>query len=227
MESLDPQLIERIEDYIEGLFVPPDEVLALNLADAEAAGLPRINVSANQGRLLYLLAKIAGARRVLEVGTLGGYSTTWLARALPRDGLMVTLELDRVHAEVARKNLDRAALPVAVDIRVGPAADSLRGMIGSGEAPFDLVFLDANKSGYVEYLELALQLSRPGTLILADNVIRHGLVLDARPGDPNDAGAKAFNEVIARHPRLESHILPIVRDRMDGLSISLVRPGIQ
>jgi predicted O-methyltransferase YrrM len=227
MESLNPQLIERIEAYIEALFNPPDPVLSQNLADADAAGLPQINVSPNQGRLLYLLARIAGARRVLEVGTLGGYSTTWLARALPADGRLVTLELDPVHAAVARRNLDRAALAVPIDIRIGPAADSLRDLIRAGAAPFDLVFLDADKTGYVEYLELALQLSRPGTLILADNVIRHGNVLDPHPPDPYDAGARAFNEVIARHPRLESLILPIVRDRMDGLSISLVRPGIQ
>ena len=200
-----------------------DAALSRNLADAEAAGLPAINVSPNQGRLLYLLAKIAGAKRVLEVGTLGGYSTTWLARALPADGLVVTLELDPRHAEVARRNLERAALAPAIDLRVGPAADSLRELIRSATAPFDLVFLDANKSGYVEYLDLALQLSRPGTLILADNVIRHGLVLDSKPADPNDAGAKAYNEAIAGDPRLESLILPIVRARVDGLAISIVR----
>ena len=223
MEPVNEQLIERIDAYIEALFTPPDPALSQNLADAEAAGLPPINVSPNQGRLLYLLAKIAGARRVLEIGTLGGYSTTWLARALPADGLLVTLELEPRHAEVARRSLDRAALAPAIDIRVGPAADSLRDLIRAATAPFDLIFLDANKSGYVEYLDLALELSRPGTLILADNVIRHGLVLDPHPADPNDAGAKAYNEAIARHPRLESLILPIVRARVDGLSISLVR----
>jgi predicted O-methyltransferase YrrM len=182
-----------------------------------------INVSPNQGRLLYLLAKIARAKRVLEIGTLGGYSTTWLARALPADGLLVTLELDPKHAEVARRSLERAALAPKIDLRVGPAADSLRELMRSGTAPFDLVFIDANKSGYVEYLDLALQLSRPGTLVLADNVIRHGLVLDPNPADPNDAGAKAYNAAIAAHPRLESLILPIVRARVDGMSISLVR----
>ena len=223
MEPVNEQLIERIDAYIEDLFTPPDPALSQNLADAEAAGLPPINVSPNQGRLLYLLAKIAGARRVLEIGTLGGYSTTWLARALPADGLLVTLELEPRHAEVARRSLERAGLAPAIDIRIGPAADSLRDLIHSAAAPFDLIFLDANKSGYVEYLGLALELSRPGTLILADNVIRHGLVLDSHPADPNDAGAKAYNEAIARHPRLESLILPIVRARVDGLSISLVR----
>jgi caffeoyl-CoA O-methyltransferase len=223
MEPFNPQLIERIDAYVEALFTPPDPVLSQNLADADAAGLPPINVSPNQGRLLYLLAKIAGARRVLEIGTLGGYSTTWLARALPADGLLVTLELQPRHAEVARRSLVRAAVAPAIDIRVGPAAASLRDLIRAATAPFDLIFLDADKSGYVEYLNLALELSRPGTLILADNVIRHGLVLDPHPSDPNDAGAKAYNEAIARHPRLESLILPIIRARVDGLSISLVR----
>jgi len=223
MESVNAQLIERIDAYIEGLFIPPDEVLSRNLADAGAAGLPAINVSPNQGKLLYLLARIAGARRVLEIGTLGGYSTTWLARALPADGELVTLELDARHAEVARESLRRAELAPVIDIRVGPAADSLRELIRSGAGPFDLIFIDANKSGYVEYLNLALELSRPGTVILADNVIRHGIVLDPAPDDPNDAGAKAYNEVIARHPRLESVFLPIVRARVDGMSISVVR----
>jgi predicted O-methyltransferase YrrM len=223
MQPVNEELIERIDAYIEDLFTQPDEALSQNLADAEAAGLPSINVSPNQGRLLYLLAKLAGAKRVLEIGTLGAYSTTWLARALPADGRLVTLELEARHAGVARRNLERAGLAAAIDLRVGPAADSLRDLIRSSTVPFDLVFLDANKSGYVEYLELALQLSRPGTLILADNVIRHGLVLDSNPADPNDAGAKAYNEIIARHPRLESLILPIVRARVDGMAISLVR----
>jgi predicted O-methyltransferase YrrM len=223
MEPLNEQLIERIDAYIEDLFTPPDQALSRNLADADAAGLPPINVSPNQGRLLYLLAKMFRAKRVLEVGTLGGYSTTWLARALPADGLLVTLELEPRHAEVARRSLDRAALAAAIDIRVGPAADSLRELIRSRAAAFDLIFIDANKSGYVEYLNLALELSRPGTVILADNVIRHGLVLDPQPADPNDAGAKAYNEAVAHHPRLESIVLPIVRARVDGLAISLVR----
>lgn len=223
MEPLNAHLIERIDSYIESLFTPADLPLSQNLADAAAAGLPQINVSPNQGRLLYLLTKIAGAQRVLEIGTLGGYSTTWLARALPANGALVTLELDPKHAAVARRSLDRAALAVTIDIRIGPAADSLRSLIRSGTAPFDLIFIDADKSGYVEYLELAMQLSRSGTLILADNVIRHGMVLEPHPADPHDAGAKAYNDAIASDPRLESLIVPIVRARVDGLSISRVR----
>jgi predicted O-methyltransferase YrrM len=149
------------------------------------------------------------------------WSTTF-APACPPDSASVTTACTS-GIQVARRSLDRAALAPAVDIRVGPAADSLRDLIRTANAPFDLIFLDANKSGYVEYLNLALELSRPGTLILADNVIRHGLVLDSHPADPNDAGAKAYNDAIARRPRLESLILPIGRARVDGLSISLVR----
>ena len=223
MESLDAELVERIDDYIEALFTPADAALTANLADAAAAGLPAIHVSPNEGRLLDLLAKISGARRVLEIGTLGGYSTTWLARALPPGGTVLSLEMDARHAEVARRNLDRAELTVPVEIRIGSAADSLRELIRSGAAPFDLVFIDANKTGYPEYLELSLQLSRPGTLILADNVIRNGLVLDAEPADANDRAARAYNQAIAKHPRLESLIVPIVRRRIDGLAISIVR----
>ena len=223
MQPVNEELIERIDAYIEDLFTRPDEVLTRNLADAEAAGLPSIHVSPNQGRLLYLLAMMVGAKRVLEIGTLGGYSATWLARALPADGLFVSLELEARNAGVARRSLERAGLSVAIDVRVGPAAESLRALIRSASPPFDVVFLDADKSGYVEYLELALQLSRPGTLILADNVIRHGQVLHSNPADANDAGARAYNQVIAGHPRQESLILPIVRARLDGMAISLVR----
>ena len=216
-------LLKQVDDYIEGLFVEPDPALVRALADAEAAGLPAINVSANQGRLLYLLARISGAQRILEVGTLGGYSTTWLGRALPAGGLIVTLELDATHAEVARRNLARALPDVRVDLRVGRAADTLRAMIGDNRPPFDFVFIDADKPGYSEYLDLALQLSRPGTVIVADNLIRDGLVLEASPPDENARAARAFNAAIAAHPRLESIILPIVRRAIDGMSISVVR----
>jgi caffeoyl-CoA O-methyltransferase len=217
-------LVERIDRYIEELFVTPDPTLDQNLRDAEAAGLPPINVSANEGKLLYLIAKIARAARVLEVGTLAGYSTTWLARALPPGGKVVTLEVDPKHAAVARKNLDRSVPGVDVDVRVGPASDLLRRMIVAREPPFDIVFIDADKPSYREYLDLSLELSHPGTVILADNVIRHGGVTDAEPGDENARAAKAFNDAIAKHSRLESIILPIVRERIDGLSISIVKP---
>src|SRR5579863_1281540 len=223
MQPFDEKLAQRIDSYIESLFVPGDPILAANIEAARAAGLPQIAVSANQGKLLYLLARIAGAKRILEIGTLGGYSTTWLARALPADGVLVTLELEAKHAQVARRSLERAGLGSKVDIRVGPANDSLRNLIRLGGEPFDFIFIDADKAGYVEYLELSLQLSRRGTMILADNVIRGGLVMAGNPPDAADRGARAYNDAIARDPRLESLILPIVRRRVDGLAISIVR----
>jgi predicted O-methyltransferase YrrM len=223
MEPVNEQLLERVETYVEGLFVPADPALADNLRDAQAAGLPEIQVTANQGKLLYLLMKIAGAKRVLEIGTLGGYSTTWLARAVPADGKVTTLELETIHAAVARKNIDRAGVSQRVEIIVGPAADSLRRLIREKTPPFDAVFIDADKTGYAEYLDLVLQLSRPGTVILADNLIRHGRVMEPSPPDDSDRAVRAFNEILARHPRLETIILPTVKQKVDGISISRVR----
>ncbi len=223
MESFNEQLAAKVDQYIEHLLNPHDEALAQNLQDARTADLPAINVSPNEGKLLYLIAKIAGATRVLEIGTLGGYSTTWLARALPADGKVITLELDQKHAAVAQKNLDRARVADRVEVRVGRAVDSLRSMIDRREAPFDLIFIDADKPSYVEYLDLALRLSHAGTVILADNLIRNGRVIADRPPDESARGAKAFNDALAAHPRLDSIILPIIRENLDGLSISIVK----
>jgi caffeoyl-CoA O-methyltransferase len=221
-EKLDFELATCVDRYIEELFVPPDKALTEGLAEARAQGLPDIQVAPNEGKLLYLLARIAGAARILEIGTLGGYSCTWLARAVPATGLVVTLEVDPHHAQIARRNVARAGLAERVDIRVGPAADALRRMTSEGEAPFDLVFIDADKERYCEYLELCLPLTRPGSVILADNLIRGGRVLEAEPGDVRVTAVKQFNATIARHPRLDSLILPIIRDELDGLSISIV-----
>jgi predicted O-methyltransferase YrrM len=223
VESIDEKLAGRVDRYIEALFAPQDPVLIENLKNAGLAGLPSINVSPNEGKLLFLLAKISGAGRILEVGTLSAYSTTWLARALPPGGKVITLEVDPKHADVARKNLALAGLSGQVEVRVGNAAETMRQMAAGGESPFDLVFIDADKPRYVEYLRLALELTRSGSLILADNLIRSGRVLEAAPGDPNARGAKAFNEAMAADPRLESIILPTYRDKLDGLSISRVK----
>jgi predicted O-methyltransferase YrrM len=223
METSDDQLLERLDAYVETLFASQDEGLLESLKAADSAGLPSINVSPSQGKLMYLLAKLVGARRILEIGTLGGYSTTWLARALPAKGKVITLELNPRNAEVARANFERAGVADRVEIRVGAGADSLKKMIATGEETFDLVFIDADKPGYLEYLRLTLELSHPGTLILADNLLRNGLVLEADPADENARGVKAFNEAIAAHPRLESIVLPIYREHIDGLSISLVK----
>lgn len=223
MEQFNEQLAVKVDQYIEALLNPYDEALAENLRNTQAADLPTINVSPNEGKLLYLITKIAGAKRVLEIGTLGGYSATWLARALPADGKVITLELDQKHAEVASKNLGRAGVADRVELRVGRATETLRQMIDQRQAPFDLIFIDADKASYVEYLDLALQLSHAGTIILADNLIRNGRVIDEQPPDESARGAKAFNEALAANQRLDSIILPIVRTNLDGLSISIVR----
>ncbi len=223
MESFNEQLAAKVDRYIETLLNPHDEALAQNLKDAEAAGLPTINVSPNEGKLLYLIARMIHARRVLEIGTLGGYSTTWLARALPPDGKVITLELDEAHAMVARKNLTRAGVADWVEVRLGRAVETLRHMIDQHETPFDLIFIDADKSGYVDYLNLSLRLSHSGTVILADNVIRNGRVLADQPDDEAARATKVFNDALAANGKLESIILPIVRSNLDGLSISIVK----
>ena len=225
MERLNEGLVESIDAYIQSLFVPDDSVLTDSLNAAAAAGLPPIHVSPNQGKLLYLIAKIGRAARILEIGTLGGYSAIWLARALPEGGRLISLERDPAHAKVARENLARAGLSAQTEVRVGAAADLLLEMITAEDPPFDLIFIDANKPGYVQYLDLSLRLSRPGTVILADNVIRHGGVMQNPPPDENAAAAKSFNATLAGHPRLESLIVPIIRERIDGLSVSIVKPA--
>ena len=218
-----PSRLEDIDRYIERIFVGSDAALAQNLADAKAGGLPEISVSPNQGKLLSLLVAMTKARRVLEIGTLGGYSTTWLARAMGPDGLLISLELMPNHAAIARHSIARAKVDPTVDIRVGAASDSLRAMIAAGEAPFDFIFIDADKPGYYEYLELSLQLAHAGTVIVADNVIRNGAVLDDDAADENARAMRVFNAALAAHPRLESIIIPLMREHIDGISISIVR----
>lgn len=213
----------QIEQYIESLFVEADPALAQGLADADAAGLPPIQVAPNQGKLLCLLAKMSGAQRILEIGTLGGYSTIWLARALPVSGTLTTLELNQTHAEVARRNVDRAGVGARVTIEVGPAAETMRRLTDQRVAPFDLIFIDADKPGYSTYLDLCMPLSRPGTVIIADNLIRNGAVLDEAPHDDNARAARAFNAKLAAHPRLESIIMPALGKSVDGMSISIVK----
>ena len=212
-----------VDDYIGGLFLTPDAALEAALADSAAAGLPEIAVSPAQGKLLTLLARAIGARRILEIGTLGGYSAICLARALPPDGRLVTLELEPKHAAVARANLARAGLAERVEGRVGPAVMSLAHLAAKGAEPFDLVFIDADKPSYVAYLQGSLPLARPGTLIIADNVVRQGRVLDAASDDANAQGARRFNEQLAADPRLSAVVLQTVGSKgHDGLAIALV-----
>ena len=213
-------LLLQIDSYIEGLFAQPDPALEGTLRRSHRAGLPEIHVSPNEGRLLQLLAETAGARRVLEVGTLGGYSTIHLARALPEDGSLISLELHERYAKIARENLAEAGLVDNVEVRVGDARKLLADMVEAGAEPFDLTFIDADKVSYPEYLEWALRLSRPGSLILADNVIRGGSVLD--PEDESARATREFNETLAKDVRLSALILPLIRERVDGLAIARV-----
>jgi caffeoyl-CoA O-methyltransferase len=213
--------LTQIDGYIEGLFAPQDEALEVAVREAQRAGLPEIHVSPNEGKLLRLLAEIVGARRILEIGTLGGYSAINLARGMAEDGLLISLEIDEHHAEVARQNVERAGLAEKVEIRVGDAKELLAKIAGSDEGPFDIIFIDADKEGYPEYLEWALRLSRSGSLILGDNTIWGGTIIE-----PQDEPARAiheFNERLAGDPQLSAIILPIMRERVDGLAIARVR----
>jgi predicted O-methyltransferase YrrM len=216
-------LLARIDDYIEEMFAPQDEALEAALREMRRAGLPQIQVSPNEAKLLQLLAEMVGARRILEVGTLGGYSAIHFGRALPEDGTLISLEIDERHAEVARKNVERAGLSSKVEIRVGDARELLARITENAEGPFDVVFIDADKEGYPEYLEWALKLARPGSLILGDNTIRSGSILD--PQDDSARATSEFNERIAGDPRLSAILLPILRERVDGLTIARVREG--
>jgi predicted O-methyltransferase YrrM len=220
----DADLFVALDRYIDGLFAPEDAALTAALADASAAGLPPIQVSAGQGKLIYLLAKLVGARRILEVGTLGGYSTIWLARALPADGQLITLELERRHAEVAGRNVARAGLAEKVEIIVGPALESLPALAERAAGPFDLVFLDADKVNYPSYFKEIMRMVRPGALILGDNVIRAGTVLDPRPEDPSAGAARDFNALLAADERLEAVVIQQVGVKgHDGLAIARVK----
>lgn len=199
--------------------------MALDAASVRSAeaGLPDIAVAPVQGKLLQLLATMAGARRILEVGTLGGYSTIWLARALPEDGRLVTLEVDPHHAAVARGNIDRAGVGARVEMRVGPAADTLASMVGVGEGPFDFVFIDADKPNNVTYLRHALALSRPGTTIIVDNVIREGSILDSENPDPRVRGTRALFDAVAAEPRLTATAVQTVgAKKWDGFLLAVV-----
>ena len=214
-------LLQEIDVYVEGLFGSSDEVLEAALRESRRGGLPEINISPNQGRLMQLLAAIAGARRILEIGTLGGYSGIHLARALPEDGTLISLEIDEHHASVARKNFGRAGLSDVVEVRVGDAHELLATLIETGEAPFDLIFIDADKESYPEYLDASLQLVRPGSLILGDNTIRGGTVLDPKEGTARST--REFNRLVAENPDLQGVVLPLIRERIDGLTIARVK----
>ena len=215
-----------VERYFTDLLMPPDEALEAALQASDAAGLPSINVAPNVGKLLHLLARAQGARRILEIGTLGGYSTIWLARALPADGRLITLDFDPRHVQVARANIARAGLSHVVDMRLGRAVETLSELAQAGEGPCDFVFIDADKESYTDYLEWSLKLSRPGTMIVADNVVRAGRVTDPASGDPLIEGVRRFNEKLAAETRVSATAIQLVGSKgHDGLAIAVVSDG--
>lgn len=212
-----------VDEYISSLCIPADPVLDAAVVASQAAGLPDIAVSPAQGKLLYLLALTRQAQSILEIGTLGGYSSIWLARSLPPEGRLVTLELSPVHAEVARANIARAALQAQVEVRVGPAIEALPRLATEGAGPFDFVFIDADKPGYPDYWPWALRLARRGTLIVADNVVRDGAVADANSTDANVQGVRRYLECVAAEPRVASTVLQTVGVKgYDGVSVAVV-----
>jgi len=222
--SVSDRLWSDVDDYLVEVLGIGDPVVRDALRRSVEAGLPPINVAPHQGRMLELLARGWGARRILEIGTLGGYSTIWLARALAGDGVLVSLELDARHAEVARRNIDQAGFAALAQVRVGLALDSLRSLVDEHAAPFDLIFIDADKESYPEYFEWSLQLARPGTLVIADNVIRDGAILDPENTDARVAGVRRFLERVGREPRVSATAVQTVGGKgYDGFALIYVR----
>lgn len=217
---MNKDLWTAVDRYLADLYLPPDAALDAALAESAAAGLPAINVTAAQGRFLRLLAEIQGARLILEIGTLGAYSTIWLARALPAGGRLISLEADLKHAAVARKNLARAGLLDVVDVRLGPALETLSTLASEGHGPFDFIFIDADKPSYPEYFTWALTLSRKGTVIVVDNVIRDGAIADANSSDERVQGVQRFNALAAADQRVSVTTLQTVGPKgYDGFAL--------
>jgi predicted O-methyltransferase YrrM len=217
------QLWTDVDRYISDLLVGPDPALEAALADSTAAGLPPISVTPNLGKLLLLLARAQQARAILEIGTLGGYSTIWLARALSPDGRLITLEANAMHAQVARANIARAGLAEMVDVRLGKALDTLPKIAAENPAPFDLIFIDADKSNIPDYFAWSLKLARKGTLIIVDNVIRKGNVIDAASTDPDVQGVRRFNQILAKEKRVVATEIQTVGSKgYDGFALALV-----
>jgi len=212
-----------VDQYFADLLIPSDATLDAALADSAAAGLPPINVAPNQGKLLYLLAKLHGTRTILEIGTLGGYSTIWLARALPVDGRLVTLEVDALHANVARSNIARAGLADRVELRLGRAIDLLPELAAERREPFDFIFIDADKVSAADYFTWSLKLSRPGTVILVDNVVREGEVINAESSDASVQGVRRLNQLLAAEKRVTATAIQTVGSKgYDGFALAIV-----
>jgi predicted O-methyltransferase YrrM len=215
---------KKVDAFFAEALIPADSALEAALAANRKAELPAIDVTPLQGRFMELLIHATGARRVLEIGTLGGYSTIWLARAVGDKGKVITLELVKRHAEIAQQNLDQAGVANRVELRIGHASESLAALVDERCAPFDFIFIDADKAGYPDYLQWSLKLSRPGTVIIADNVVRDGKVIDPDDPDPNIQGVRRFTELAAREPRLSTTVLQTVGGKgYDGFAIAFVQ----
>ncbi len=214
---------DAIDSYVGDLFLKKDAALDATIKSIHEAGMPQISIFPNQGAFLQILIRISKARRILEIGTLGGYSSIWLARGLPDDGKLVTIELQEKYAAVARKNIERAKLLDKVDIRIGDAVKHMKTMIHEKEPDFDIIFLDAHKPSYEQYLELSLPLTHPGSLIIADNAIYSGEVVNSHSKDELVLGIRRFNKALANHPKLEATILPTISQKgLDGIAIAVV-----
>ena len=221
---MDNKLFEDVDQYIGDLFNDQDSTLEATEQSITEFNIPPISISLNQGKFLMLLAKLCQAKKILEIGTLAGYSTIWLARALPANGRLITLEYEPLHAQVAQKNIARAGLDHIVEIRVGKAIELLPQLVTEGAGPFDMIFIDADKPPYKEYFDWALKLSRPGTLIVADNVIREGKVLEAESPDEMVAGVKRFNEALAANTAVTATIIQTVGSKEhDGMALAIVK----
>jgi predicted O-methyltransferase YrrM len=221
MLVMSQELWTAVDRYITDLLVPKDEALEGALEATAKAGMPAIAVSPAQGKLLMMLAQVLGARKILEIGTLGGYSTIWLARGLADGGKLITLEADQKHAEVARSNIARSGLADVVEVRLGEAIDTLPGLVDEG--PFDLIFIDADKVSYPEYLQWAVRLARSGSLVIADNVVRNGAVIEAETSESNVRGVRRFNEILAAETRLSATAIQTVGSKgYDGFAIARV-----
>ena len=214
---------EAVDKYFDKILIPQDSALEDALKAAKAAKLPAIQVSSVEGKLLHLLVLMLGARNILEIGTLGGYSTIWMARALPEGGRIVTLEADPKHAEVARKNFARAGVESKIELRLGKALDTLPQVAADARGPFDMFFIDANKSNMPEYFEWSLKLARKGSVIIADNVVREGKVLDAKSKDADIQGIRRFLEMVGKEKRVSGTALQTVSTKnYDGFALVLV-----
>ena len=221
---MDQEIFGKVDHYISELLAPEDKVLQETIKSLDDAEMPQISVTANQGKFLQVIALMCNAKRVLELGTLGGYSTIWLARSIPDDGKIVTVEFDPRHANVAKQNIESAGLSGKVDLRIGKAMDVMLELKKANEEPFDLIFIDADKPPYAEYFEMALSLSRSGTVIICDNVIREGKVLDEHSDDDRVVGVQRFNKMLGSNQLVTATILQTVGVKeYDGMAIAVVK----